>query len=471
MTSSNNEGPPPAQEGWDGRSMSWFDTKILLRRNFWIIIKTNAVVLFLMLIFLWAVQPNYIASALVVIEKGEAGDFQSDTLRQVTSDPVELDSQVEIIKSQRVAAAVVDNIGLDYNEFARAEIERLQRLYMYVRSFVLTGTRPFERSLQEQRYLAIEKARLSLLVSRVGNTRVLDVRYRSSNSEMAAKIANAFAKRYLFDRQEARRQAAASALSWLTQRVDGLREQTATTDLMVQRLRSSATVSTNFSGSEFDGDDIPMLVKRLVALREERVRLNSSYEGLRRAVERRDFKFDGLAEFSDLAQIGNRIVELRQIISGARSEGNLEVARANLSKLEFDIVELANKYVTDYRKKINESKRTESELNQEILSVLGSSSPAHRAVVLANLERESEMLHAVYREYLKRMQEALQKQFVVVSDARVASEAVAPLYPSFPNVGVVAVCSVLVGLLLSGVAVALKEWRSWSSNQLSMHER
>src|SRR5262249_33685851 len=128
------------------------------------------------------------------------------------NDPIEIESQIQIIKSKAIAESVIKKLQL-FEESSKTS---------HFWNFLLGGP-PATRSNSplEEMIVAFDS---NLKVEPAGG-RVVTIKYNSPNPERAAQVANAIANAYITDQLEAKYQANRVATSWLLERQQQLREQ------------------------------------------------------------------------------------------------------------------------------------------------------------------------------------------------------------------------------------------------------
>jgi uncharacterized protein involved in exopolysaccharide biosynthesis len=150
---------------------------------------------------------------------------QQTPIGDVPIDTAQVETQVEILKSENIGLSVIKELKLtDDTEFANSSGGILGFL-----RHMLDG---------EQSETALSRAALAAFiakrtVTRVGRTYVLDIGFTSLDRARSAAIANAIADAYIVDQLEAKYQATKRASSWLQDRIKELRQQASEADRAV----------------------------------------------------------------------------------------------------------------------------------------------------------------------------------------------------------------------------------------------
>ena len=137
-----------------------------------------------------------------------------------------VESQVEILKSESIALAVIKKLRLtDDPEFIQSGGGLVGTLLDAIMSLFSSSEPSSEFTLSRQAVNAFESR---LTVRRVGLTYVIVIGFRSPSPERAAEIANATADAYIDDQLEAKYDSARRAGTWLQARLNELRQQAST---------------------------------------------------------------------------------------------------------------------------------------------------------------------------------------------------------------------------------------------------
>jgi uncharacterized protein involved in exopolysaccharide biosynthesis len=173
-------------------------------------------------------------------------------------DAAVVDSQVETIKSEKIAIAVINKLHLTQDpEFS--EIGILGRLLSAV-SF----SRNDITSEQEQFRKTVVKFKRGLSVVRIGRSYVANILFTSKDPGKAAQIANEVANAYIEDQLDAKALTAERAGSWMQKRIDELKEQSGAA---AQRLQQFDATVNDLPLNNDQQDQRSQLVQRMQSLR------------------------------------------------------------------------------------------------------------------------------------------------------------------------------------------------------------
>jgi capsular exopolysaccharide synthesis family protein len=190
------------------------------------------------------VQPLYTATTTLLIDTLTARSLEDGSLQAPVIDSLSVDSQVEVLRSKRVVAQVIEKLDLASRPpFSDAETGIMDAAAAKLSKRF--GWSPFGDGSgatddPEKRMRAIGKlVDKNLDVRRLGRSYVLEVSYTSPDPRLSADIADGIAAGYLRDQLGARQQAAQQASAWLQEGLQEIRKKSVAADLAVQRFRSA----------------------------------------------------------------------------------------------------------------------------------------------------------------------------------------------------------------------------------------
>jgi Mrp family chromosome partitioning ATPase/capsular polysaccharide biosynthesis protein len=185
--------------------------------------------------------PTFTAASKLLIDLGRS-QVLPQTGGRSENDLAELrvESQVEILQSDRIASRVIRDLKLLSDpEFAALSPSAIDNLLDFVRSQQPKAELVGNSEEDELRARYVEAVFASrLYVRRVGRSFILEIAFRSSDPEKAARIANAVALAYITEDLEAKSAAATRGSNWLQERLASLREQVYDAAQAVERFKS-----------------------------------------------------------------------------------------------------------------------------------------------------------------------------------------------------------------------------------------
>ena len=412
----------------------------------------------LALVYAWTAVPEYTAFADLLMDAPKSPVFKNDTIvaDSLAPDASHVESQAEIIRSNAIARAVVDKLKLtDDQEFTGG---RPNFAVALIRTVLGLSDIPKVGSQEESQRLAALSVQNHLNVRRVGVTYVLEIAYRSTDPEKAARIANAVADAYLLNQLETKYEATKRASVWLQERLDGLRNQSAEAEKAVQDFKAQNNIVDTGNHTLLSDHQLQELNSQLVIATANTAEMRAKVERVE-AVLKSPEPNQALGTGTVADALGNTVIlHLRQQFLDARQReadissrfGANHVSAVNLRN---DMLELQRSMVLELRR-IGDSYRSDYEIAktredsirsslQDLVKQADSGGAAQ--VNLKALESSASTYRTMFENFLQRYTEAVQQQSFPVSDAQIISRADPPLGKSFPKTTLLTLLGVLVG--------------------------
>src|SRR5262249_44726091 len=216
-----------------------------VRRQFPVIASIVALVLALVIIYLIRTPPSFTAQATVIIDSHKVQLFQKESvLGDLVIDSAEVESQVELIKSEHIALSVIKDLRLNEDP------EFLGQGGGYLESMRGAFSRFFsspESTTRSSRQV-MEAFSKRMTVKRVGLTHIIQIAFKSLNPDRAAQIANAIAEAYIDDLLQAKYQATRRASVWLQARIRELRAQASDAERAVVEFKAKNNIVSTGGG-------------------------------------------------------------------------------------------------------------------------------------------------------------------------------------------------------------------------------
>jgi Mrp family chromosome partitioning ATPase/capsular polysaccharide biosynthesis protein len=236
-----------------GPTVTIADVVVFLRQQFWHIAGAVVLAVALAVLYVALTPAQYVGRADLLIEPSKQHAlWQGSGVVDLTIDNAEVESQVEVLQSERIANDVIAKLGLVNDP-----------------EFRKTGT-DYER--QRATLAQFESA---LSARRIGQSYVIEVSFRSLDPGKAAQITNAITDAYLRDQQQAKRDVADQASQWMEDQVTALGVQLNTAAGAVQQFRVSHGLPA-IGGT----NDQPQLIDKLTELEARAQAYRKVYEAL-----------------------------------------------------------------------------------------------------------------------------------------------------------------------------------------------
>ena len=416
--------------------------------------------------------PLYTASANIIIDNRQVRavrDVSTLSDPKVPDAPEIVESQVEVLRSEKVGLAVIKNLNLSSEDAAFTKptwVDKMWASFMAKFDAIFGSARTLNDADQDlKRQLKVLKTLNSnLSISRVGHTFVLQVDYTSPNPSRAAEIANAYTNAYLLEQLSSSIEATRHARSWLQQRTEELRQSSVDADLGVQKFKADnnllSTKGTLASEQRFNE-----VLTQLVTARAATAQAQARYERIKNIIDTHQTESavtESLAnpvinqlrtKYLDAA---SRSSELERKLGPAHiTVVDLKNTMDELSSLLFkEFARVAQTYRGDYEVAAEHEKALTHELMREQSVAVGANDAQ---VQLRQLEQKAESYKTLYQTFLQRYQETAQQESSPMTDARVISAASPPLAPSRPRTPLVLAISLVLGALAGAGAGILRE--------------
>lgn len=442
------------------------------KRQYKIILFFSIVGLALGVAFIFSAQPLYTASTRVLIDDQYVGGAKVDSSGlDVRFDTAKIDSQVELIRSERIAFSVVDKLKLiDDPQFMGGRgsvwtrgISALKKLvsvdYWFGDSILSDAER------DQKRQTALRVLRKNLEVSRIRETYVLTINYTSPSPGEAARIANAFADAYLVDQLEAKYDATRRASDWLQARIQELKEKSLASDLAVQKFRKKHNLIA-YDGTLITETQMADMNSQLILARAATAKAEAKYDRIKNIIDtgQMDAAVTEALDNPVIANLRSKFLEASKRYAEISSKLGADHIQAlkfksDMSEYQRVIFDELGRIAQSYKSDLDIAKARETSLESSLSELVGASADTNETMVsLRELERESETYKNLYQTFLQRYQETVQQQSFPITEARIISQARPPEGPSLPRKKLVlALALVLGGMVGTGIG-ALREY-------------
>lgn len=391
-------------------------------------------------------EPRFSATAIIEFKGREKPllDFES-VLSGSSTDSASINTEIEIIKSRKIAEEVVRRLNLTEMPEFNTSLQPKPAFDPKAMLRELLGlTRPSVSMTEEERKAAAlrkstAKLRESVVVSGGRDSYLFPIKVEASRPYVAANIANMIAEVYIEDQLAKKFAETEQAIDWLSDRARELEEE-----LRVQENKFKVLQS------ESDLISREALLALNLQIKEFRERLNARRQDLADSEMRtgqlekardENAKSMLLLLYDDpiLNRLGNDLDDTLQGESNVRQTfisrlDQLETtARSNEARINDEVRSL-----TVSLERLEQSAAEQSEDLQKI----------------DQMERELSVTRDLYQTFLTGLQEATVQIGLVRADAQVMTSALPPQSPFAPRRSLILMASVIAGLVL-GAAIAL----------------
>jgi polysaccharide biosynthesis transport protein len=445
-----------------------------------------AVIIFVLLLclavgafYLFMSPARYTGHAVLVIDTHKTQVFQAQSpLGDLPIDSSTVDTQIEILKSENIAATVIKDLHLnDDPEFIAPSPGFVGKILGFL-TFILVPSIPsFEKGAgggptPEFRHMraAIGTFETNLSVRRAGLTYAVDLEYKSVNPERAAQIANAVADAYVVDALESKFQTTRRAATWLQDRLKELREESANAERAVVDYKAKHNI-VETGGRLMNEQQLSELNSALIQARAMTAETKARLDRVQQIIAAGDIDPAAPATATVTDTLKNDIlIKLRSqyLEFDARASlwttkygpnhlavVNLRNQMRELRRTMFEELErIAETFKSDYEIAKAREESTEKSLNQLVTQ---SQTTNEAQITLHNLQATAETYRALYDSFLQRYMESVQQQSFPVSEARLITQATRPLSKSSPKTMLILALAGAGGLVLGAALGVLRD--------------
>jgi polysaccharide biosynthesis transport protein len=443
-----------------------FDVLQFLKRRRGIILVMTVLGLLAGFVFLMFSTPYYVANTRILIDTRHQDGQSTQSDGAFILDTSAIDSQIELIKSRLVVEKVLEPLKLyevpDFNGTASSPWASFTD---DLRSIFGLAPKPVPViSEQQRRRIASAVLLGGVGASRVGRSYIIQISFRSTSREWAAKVANAIGEAYIDDQLDAKYTATKRATLWLQERINELRSQANLAEREVLRYRADNNIIDLGQGtlaSQQLNDAAQQMMKARAELAESKVRLD-------RISEIFDSARNGRMPDATVAEINNNpiIARLRSsYVDIQKREADIS-ARFGRDHIQANVLRtemrgLQESMINELRRVV-ETVRSEYEIAQARETgyrsafddfVKMSTATGEAKIPLRELEATAQSFRGLYDSFLAQQAQANQRITFPRTEARVIAPATPPWLPSEPNSDRVLLLS-LIGGCLAGFGLA-----------------
>jgi polysaccharide biosynthesis transport protein len=349
--------------------------RILIKRK-WLVLGTLALVFGGALIATLRTTPIYDAVGRIAINKPdpmlqnlrESGNYGVDYY-----DPTDLDTEVQILRSDLLALEVVKQLNLDHRtEFGGTGMRSSS-------SLELTTDALQPDSARADALLASFKGNLRVLLE--PNTRIIDIHFRSPNRELAATVVNTIANTYIEQNFKTRFESTMQASDWLSRQLVDLQMKVETSQEKLVKYQKDHQILGIDDKQNITTAKLDELNKELTTAESERMQKESVYR---------------LAEAGDPQSAAAVVASAAQDRTSGSSSALLDKLQEQKADLKIQIAQLSTQFGPAYPKLAQLNNQIE-EIDTQMQGEMKKIAARLRGDYLAALQREN-MLRAALDE-------------------------------------------------------------------------
>jgi succinoglycan biosynthesis transport protein ExoP len=391
-------------------------------------------------------KPVYTATATILLDPRDSRATGFDNvLPGIGPDSAAISSQVAVIASTELLGQVFESEGLANDpEFASRGL--LSRLL---------GR---NSSLREG---AFDAFRSKVSVEREGLTYVIDVSFKSTDREKAARIVNAIVARYKATLAGEKESANSEANDLLTGKVEDLEKAVSDAEREVQEFKFQNQIFDASAGGTLQSQ-IDQFSAQLVTAQDLADQAEVKYQ---QAVAARTGP-EGLARLSKILS-SSTTDKLRDDYNQrsavlANSRVVLGPKHPTIARLSAELAGIRDLMSSEAARIVEELKAQRDIARQNVAQIQAkldrlrekANASDLAQVKLRQLQRKADAARSVLDDFLRRSQQTLHMEGLQISQVRVINEALPPLQATWPKPKLILPTSAVLGLML-GCAVAL----------------
>jgi succinoglycan biosynthesis transport protein ExoP len=447
----------------------------LISRQYPVMIITLLVCLGLAGSYLMSATKRYTGTAVLMIDSRKMQGLQTQGTPGTGDNPIDsamVDSQVEVLKSETIASAVIKDLHLlDSPEFMRADDGLFSSLTQLFSDFI-PDEKPSDLELMRG---AIGRVQGNLTIKRVGLSYVIEIAYQSTSRELAARIANAIAENYITDSLESKYQASRRAAVWLQDRLKELRAQASTAERSVVDYKAKNNI-VDAGGRLLTEQQLAEINSGLTEARAKRAEAEAKLQRITSILNADES--DSQVILNDLATVNDSmanpvITKLRQTYldySAKASDWSNRYGPTHLA-----VVNLRNQMREIRRSILDELRRTAEAYKSDLAianarekasqkslndTIALSNDTSQAQIVLKDLESNAQSARALSDNFLQLYMVSVQQQSFPITEARVITQADGSPSSSpktSPKTALVLLAAIGGGAILAGLVAMFVE--------------
>jgi succinoglycan biosynthesis transport protein ExoP len=464
---------PPSVQSADstaeaGLSETFQFVLAFVRRQYAVIGSVAAIVIALGFIYLFTTPPSYTATTTMLIDTSNIRQVQQQSITADSYiDSGTVDSQVELLKSDSIALAVIKKLNLTEDREFIGPGEGLIGTVLASVMGLFTSNGPSSEFALEHRALGAFQSRLN--IARVGLSYVIEIDFRSLSPDRAAQIANAVADAYIDDQLDAKYQTTRRAGVWLQERLHELREDASIAERAVVDFKNKNGM-VDAGGRTINEQQLAELNSELIVARAQTAEASARVDRVQTVLTSNSPEAVVDATVADT--LNNPVItnlRTEYLTLSARYEdwvprygvNHLAVVnvRNQMAEIQNSIRNELQRIAQTYKSDLEIARQHEESLQRQLDQSVSKSQVTNQAqVALRELESNAETYQALYDNFLQRYMESVQQESFPITDARVVSAASPPLGSSHPKALRVLGFAAVAGLLFGALAGAWREF-------------
>jgi uncharacterized protein involved in exopolysaccharide biosynthesis len=373
---------------------------------------------------------RYTATTTLILDAKRPSLGASEVFIEPQVDDTAVESHVETIRSESVAALVVKNLRLfEDPEFVGVTTALRKSIGKSAEGESLASD-------EEAFHDAVVAFSRGLTVNRLKRSYVVEISFVSADSAKAARIANATADAYIEDQLQSKFEVTKRASHWLQQRIVELRDQASGAYKAIQDFKSQNNLIVSGDGKLSTDLELEQLTGSLAKARADTTQAQSRLSEIEITLKTQSDEV-GLPDGSVTDALSNPIItKLRQdYLDRKKTEAEWSARygpnhqavvnlRTEVAGLKRAIREEMSRIAETYKSDLMVAHAKEDSIEKRVMEVFQSYSATRQSQVkLRELETASNAFRSIYENFLNRYTQAVQQQSFPSTEARVITYA------------------------------------------------
>ena len=443
----------------------------IARRQYTTIALVTVLTITLGWLYLYLKPVTFQAEARLLIDRGKVLEQRQPLFVDSPVDSSSVESEIEILKSDNIALAVIKKLHLVEN----GEFSGSSGIVAWLRSFVssvgafLNPHPPSEPGSEtDKAQTAVPAFKSQIDAARIGGSYIIAVKFKSHNAEPAAQITNAIVDAYLNYQLQAKFEATHRVNQWLQSRLSDIAKESAAADQAVSDFMAKHNIVGTGTGKSQNELLLSDRNARLLQAQAMVTTAQARFDQIEGMIN----KNDALEDLNTFAAVTETLTN-PNIVSLRTKYDELAAREANWSKryganhlavvnLRTQMHEIRDTVFNElkqiaetYKSDLAIAKRQQEAVQQELKNAESlSSQDAQIRSTLADLESAAKSRHMLYDELQQRYMQSLPTESFVNSEARLVTAATVTNETTSPKPLLVLALAALGGLVI-GCGVGL----------------
>lgn len=456
---SQSEAAPTAGDAFDAGHL--IDYLKILHKRRWTAATVFLVVLIGTMLYTFTVTPIYEAKTRLLIESDNPNVISfKEVIDEQGAKADYYHTQYNILQSRNLARKTLEVLDLWENPHlghAAATPGLLARLFGGADSDEAgEGATGAAETVEQSR--AIDRFLSNLTVSPIRNSRLVDLKFRSADPELATRVVNALATNYIQQNLEYRFVASKEAGDWLSERLAEHRTQVEQAEAALQQYREQTDAIPLQHRENIVVQKLTDLNAAVTQAKTERFQKQALYKQLEALRNTNRTALDSFPAILSNAYIQQQKADLAQLqsqytqLSDKLGERHPEIIKVRAAidlaqaKLDGEVAKVVQSVRNEYQAALAQENSLIAALNQQKAEAQVMN---RKAIDYGVLERDVESSRQIYESLLQRAKETGVSSELKTSNIRIVDRAEQPRAPISPRTMLNLVGAMLGGLLLA----------------------